>query len=284
VAVSLTGVTIGGVGDYMFEVGDANLSLAPHGRIVVAKNLAAFAAAYPLVPSASLASREYLGTLDNGGETITLRDAAGGLIQAFTFDDDWHKETDGDGFSLVAIDTSGNYDEAANWRSSALAGGSPGTADAAPLAGDFTGDGVVDRKDAALLARNFGRATGSHRGRGDLTGDGVTNLLDLAALQAALSGIAPSPAASADAVMVGARSTATAIDRAVEDLTRHRLLAVRRRADTRIAAIDRHEDDTSRVRRANDAASGDMLALSPTSRRNRQGERRDGSSVIDALK
>ncbi len=284
VAVNLTGVTIGGIGDYKFELGDANLSLAPQGRIVVAKNLASFATAYPLVPASSLASRAYVGTLDNGGETITLRDAAGGLIQAFTFDDDWYKETDGDGFSLVPIDAGGNYDDPANWRSSALVGGSPGAVDAVPLIGDFTGDGVVDRGDAALLARNFGRATGSHRGRGDMNGDSVTNLLDLAALQAMMGSVAASPAASPDAVLVGARPTATATDRAVEDITRHRLFATRRRAESRIAAIDRRDSDASDVQRANDVASGDGLGLSLTSRRIRRGHRHDGSPAIDALK
>lgn len=206
VAVDMADVSIEGVGEFAFAETDANRMLAPLGRIVVAKNPAAFAAAYPLVPAAAIAERGFTGALDNAGETITLRDKAGGLIHEFAYDDDWYKETDGDGFSLVVIDPSASYGNPANWRSSARIGGSPGADDPAPLVGDFNGDGLVDRLDAALLAQNFGSATGAHRGRGDINGDGATNLADLAALQTSLGTAAPSPASSSAAGAVVVRS------------------------------------------------------------------------------
>lgn len=276
VSVNLTGVKLGGVGDYRFEPGDANLVLGPQGRIVIAKNLAEFTTAFATVPAAALASREYVGSLDNGGETIALFDAGGGLIQAFTYDDDWYKETDGDGFSLVVIDAGGNYDDPANWRSSALVGGSPGTADGTPLAGDFTGDGVVDRRDAALLARNFGRQTNSHRGRGDLSGDGATNLTDLALMQALMGTASPSPAASPDALLAGSRAAATTSGRVAEEPARQRLAAVRRRADSpsgsgQNADADRHTLRTSASRRPSATAIDfGILEISAEVRRTRR--------------
>ncbi|MEX2187493.1 MAG: lamin tail domain-containing protein [Pirellulales bacterium] len=208
--------------EFTFDAGEATLS--PGEFVVVARDRAAFEAAYD-TSGIRLAIGQFAGgqQLANGGETLTLVDAAGGLIQKFTFDDDWFKETDGDGFSLVALDTAGNYDAATNWRSSALHLGSPGRADPTPAPGDFNGDGVTDRGDAALLAANFGRTTDSHRGRGDFNLDGATNLADLSALQAAMGSAvaspAASPSASAAAIVAEAAPRLAAHDRAVNELS-----------------------------------------------------------------
>ena len=193
--LDLTDVKIGGVGNYQFLAGDANLSLAPGESIIVVKNATAFAAAYPGVPASVIASRPYTGSLDNGGETITLTDAGGGLIQQFTFSDDWYPETDGDGFSLVSIDPSGDYDLPTNWRSSALSGGSPGQEDAAPVPGDFNGDGQTSRADIARLLAGYGNQTQSNRFFGDINADGATTLVDLAEVQTHLGNSISSPAA-----------------------------------------------------------------------------------------
>ncbi len=42
----------------------------------------------------------YDGQLSNGGETLTLVDAGGQLLQQFAYDDRWYPETDGGGYSL----------------------------------------------------------------------------------------------------------------------------------------------------------------------------------------
>ncbi len=76
---------------------------------------------------------QFAGSLDNAGETIELRDAAGRIIHRFTFDDDWYAETDGDGFSLTIIDATEAdpqaWGEPGAWRPSTEIGGSPGLAD-----------------------------------------------------------------------------------------------------------------------------------------------------------
>jgi hypothetical protein len=106
--------------------------LDPGGYCLVVEDAEAFHAKYgATVPCVG----EYTGKLDNAGERIELRDAVGGLIEAFTFRDDWYDVTDGGGFSLtvrnpVAADVNALNDAGA-WRPSAAAGGSPGFDDGA---------------------------------------------------------------------------------------------------------------------------------------------------------
>jgi hypothetical protein len=90
-----------------------------------------------------------------------------------------------------------------------------------PLAGDFNGDGVVDRIDAAILLRNLGRTGDSHRARGDTGGDRSTTLTDLAFLQSNLGNtFAPSaPAASAVVPDSRQRSSVQAIDAWLAELS-----------------------------------------------------------------
>ena len=70
-----------------------------------------------------------------------------------------------------------------------------------PLPGDMNGDGRVDRRDVADVARHLGRADQTPMTGGDLDGDGAVSIADLALLQLGLStAISPasaSPAASA---------------------------------------------------------------------------------------
>ncbi len=71
--------------------------LAAGQSIVVTANPQAFRARYGDLPIAEL---PYDGQLSNGGETLTLVDAGGKLIQSFAYDDGWYPETDGMGASL----------------------------------------------------------------------------------------------------------------------------------------------------------------------------------------
>jgi hypothetical protein len=203
--LDVSGFVLDGVGGTPGFVFPAMAPIAPGGFVLVVRNIAAFEAAYGTgLPIAG----QFVGGLDNGGEALALFDAIGAPIQSFAFDDAWLPETDGEGLSLVAVDTAGDYNAAANWRSSALVGGSPGAVDPAPLPGDFDGNGVVDRGDARILAEQFGRGGDAHRGRGDADGDGSTTLADLAIVQANLGRMlaAPSPSPAASSLVASAAS------------------------------------------------------------------------------
>ena len=73
---------------------------------------------------------EYGGKLANGGERLTLLDAAGEVIQQFDFNDSssWPGRADGNGSSLEIDDVSLDYNSGASWHSSIDVHGSPGAA------------------------------------------------------------------------------------------------------------------------------------------------------------
>ena len=105
-----------------------NILLASGDRVIVVKNLTAFAAQYPSF--AGTIAGEYEGSTDDGGERIRLEDPAGVTILDFSYDDGWYPITDGDGFSLTIVDPTGNdtsvWDRKEGWQPSAFTGGSPG--------------------------------------------------------------------------------------------------------------------------------------------------------------
>jgi hypothetical protein len=213
-AVDLTGIKITGLGDYEFLPTDGLLSLSPGARMVVVKDVAAFMAAYPNVPAASIASRPFSGSLDNGGETITLIDPGGAVIQRFRYDDKtsegWYDETDGGGRSLVLLDATldkSTWNDAASWRPSYFDGGSPAAPDRFP--GDSNEDGVINLVDLARVQRGL---TSGNAGIGDVNSDNIVNRRDLAAVLAsysrtytvvgggAVGGSPPAPAAVAASI------------------------------------------------------------------------------------
>ncbi|MCA9196372.1 MAG: lamin tail domain-containing protein [Planctomycetales bacterium] len=110
--------------------------LAPGEHLVVASNRMAFESRYGVnVPFASGSagadepSGQYDRGLSNGGETITLLDAAGQIIEQVTYDDTdgWAVRADGLGSSLERIPgTLAN--SPTSWRPSVLVHGSPGSA------------------------------------------------------------------------------------------------------------------------------------------------------------
>ncbi len=124
--------------DFTFPAG---ASLPPGGFLVVVgtPDLAAFRAYHQLDGSVPVYG-PYSGSLNNAGEAIVLRTAAGGTdIVNFSYGDGrgWPASADGAGHSLVlsesalAAQDSGSSDYAGNWRPSALLRGSPGRTDAA---------------------------------------------------------------------------------------------------------------------------------------------------------
>jgi hypothetical protein len=110
-----------------------NIELAPGDYLLVVKDIAAFEGKYG--QGFNIAG-EYSGSLDNAGERIVLRNAAGQTIHDFYFDDDWYSLTDGRGFSLVVRDPSKTAPDALGdetaWRPSLADGGSPGSRDGPP--------------------------------------------------------------------------------------------------------------------------------------------------------
>ena len=107
----------------------AGATLASGGFAVLAKNTAQFATRYPGVTVLG----QYTDKLDNGGEIVTLRDAANATIFSVTYDDiaPWPTDPDGGGKSLVPFspNINPNPNDAANWRVSTNLHGSPGQDD-----------------------------------------------------------------------------------------------------------------------------------------------------------
>lgn len=104
--------------------------LAPGQNILLARNPAALAARYPGVPVNGV----YTGRLGNDGETLTLSHTIlGTTVFSFAYNDraPWPVAADGNGFSLVLNNPESrpDMDNGANWRASALPGGTPGAAD-----------------------------------------------------------------------------------------------------------------------------------------------------------
>ena len=133
VPLDLTGVRF--VNGVIFDfTGSAVASLAPGAQVLVVRSPAAFAARYGLgLPVAGA----YTGTLESLGERLVLLDALNEEILDFSYDRAWYPATAGFGLSLVTVNEQAEpeaWNTAANWRPSAVLGGSPGAEDPAPPA------------------------------------------------------------------------------------------------------------------------------------------------------
>ncbi|HYW80535.1 MAG TPA: lamin tail domain-containing protein, partial [Thermoguttaceae bacterium] len=125
-----------------FTFGSDGGPLGPGESAVVVNSLAAFQARYGTSSNIRVAG-EYLQSLNNSGEGITLVDRFGQTILDFNYNDTgaWPGRADGTGASLVLIDPAAVpstepartdfLSDGNNWRSSVEFGGSPG-ADALP--------------------------------------------------------------------------------------------------------------------------------------------------------
>ncbi|MEX1111597.1 MAG: lamin tail domain-containing protein, partial [Chthoniobacterales bacterium] len=105
-------------------------TLAPGARLILAKNLAAFALRYPSVTTTVLGP--YEGQLDNAGERLEITDPSGEVVLDFEYKDGWYPATDGSGRSLVLRDLQtppDRFSSSTSWGISLDAMGSPGTAD-----------------------------------------------------------------------------------------------------------------------------------------------------------
>ncbi len=148
--LDLTGVrfTDGPVFDF---TGGSVTSLAPGAKVLVVSNLSAFQSRYGTGLNSIIAGQYGVVTptnldpkhLSNSGEKVTLVDALGETILSFTYSDDWFKQTDGTGNSLVIRDPGAAdrslWDDREGWFASHTATGSPG-ADETP---DYAADAIV---------------------------------------------------------------------------------------------------------------------------------------------
>ena len=114
----------------------ANKTLAAGDTVILVRNRAAFEARYgvghPVVG-------EYRGKLDDGGERVTLTDAAGQELMSVRYNDKepWPLEADGQGSSLKLSESQNNenYSNSTNWN-----------------AGSAIGDGGVNPQPGGLTA------------------------------------------------------------------------------------------------------------------------------------
>ncbi len=128
----LTPLALAGGCTFDFSVGSVAF-LAPGEMVLVVRNPAAFAARHG---SGHRIAGTFIGTLNNAGDQIILKDALVDIdIQNFIYDDaaPWPEDADGDGYSLVLANPASdpNHSLAASWRASTTAEGSPGAVDPA---------------------------------------------------------------------------------------------------------------------------------------------------------
>ena len=144
--LDLSGVRFGNGINFIFA---DDSTLAPAARLILTESAQLFAVLHG-------GERQVAGEfanetrLSNGGETLTLLDATGNVIESFAYNDggNWPAGADGEGASLIRKDPVGDPGESANWRSSVDAPGMPSS--------EF-GITTIERTPAGIEIRWFGR-------------------------------------------------------------------------------------------------------------------------------
>ncbi len=135
---------------FSFATG-AVVSLNPGARVVVAKDVRAFAQRYGAV--AALAG-QYTGSLANEGERLTLRGPHQETVATFRYEPGWQAATDGMGFALVADENAGTSDpeNPGAWRTGTVRDGTPGQPEpAAPALVPVVINEVLSHTDPPLV-------------------------------------------------------------------------------------------------------------------------------------
>lgn len=116
-AVDMSGWSFGGVTATL----PAGTTIPAHGFFVLSPDLARFHTTY-----GGNANAVYTGKLSNGGETISVKDSSGAVIDSMTYSDtgDWAITPDGNGPSLELIDPAQDHNDPLNWAASTAAKGS----------------------------------------------------------------------------------------------------------------------------------------------------------------
>ena len=123
-SIDLSGVQFTAGIDFDFSNGSV-LFLNPGQSVVLVSNLQAFEDRYG---TGVLVAGVYSSNLSDSGETITLVDATGAIIQSFAYSDGpaWPQTPHGQGPSLTVVNVNGDYNDPANWRASFTPLGTPG--------------------------------------------------------------------------------------------------------------------------------------------------------------
>jgi len=101
-------------------------AIAPGGYLVLAANPMAFALRYPEV---AIPLGPMQGSLSSAGERLQIVAADGTSLASFSYRDDWHPLSDGEGFSLNLADElqiPTDYENARAWGASLAQNGTPG--------------------------------------------------------------------------------------------------------------------------------------------------------------
>jgi len=112
--------------------------IAAGESVVLVRHVAAFRARYGSAPR--VIGSYAPASLDNGGETLTLRDVTGAIIQSFTWDDAWLTATDGEGYSLMVRNQGApvaDWNSPGQWGIHPSLGGSPGSGNGTVFAWQF---------------------------------------------------------------------------------------------------------------------------------------------------
>ncbi|MDA0814725.1 MAG: lamin tail domain-containing protein, partial [Verrucomicrobia bacterium] len=178
-AVSLQGLRFSEGVEFRFA-DSAIMSLQPGERLVVIADRTAFESVYGTgLPVAGIFANG--SRLANGGEDITIVDADSRVVLTLTYGDadPWPAAADGGGPSLVLINSNGtNASDPASWKASALAGGTPGSAE---QSSNFTGDPNADQdRDGINALLEFALGTS------DLSANGIDLRIEISAGQVLL--------------------------------------------------------------------------------------------------
>ncbi len=153
-SIPLTGVRFTRGLSFQFTSGSSIDHLEPGQIAVIVANRDAFTARYG---SNGAVIGQYVGSLSDLSQRITLAGSLDETIFDFTYNAAWIPETAGQGYSLVNADPEAppaDLGTAARWRRSAGRLGSPGADDAVAgmqIPGDVTGDGRVGMPDVMVL-------------------------------------------------------------------------------------------------------------------------------------
>ena len=125
--LDITGVRLSVGITYTFP----QMTLAAGEYVVVVNNITAFESFYGTDINVA---GEYDGNLSNGGENIVLRLPAPlqAAVLRMEYSDTWYPVTDGDGYSMVAVDVMADrteWNQSSGWQASTNINGSPGSAD-----------------------------------------------------------------------------------------------------------------------------------------------------------
>ena len=151
-------------------------TIAPGAYAVLVKDEAAFRSRYG---AESTVLGTYNGSLNNGGETVQLRDANAENILSFKYGGSWSEQADKEGFSLVVLDDSVDFDSwklKESWGASQAVQGSPGAANDSVVVEPPVGDTYAAWSQSAFTAEELADPALSGP-TGDVNGDGVANLL-----------------------------------------------------------------------------------------------------------